>query len=205
MDYFIVELSQQQKIAIPLNEVKEVMSINYTDICPIPGVKNSLLGIISQKGSLLWLLDLSQLLHDFQLLTNKFHSLTILVTKIEENYIKTGKVKIVIYVLPPLELARAGFCANQAGKFLEFNDYIFNHQADITREDALLSAAKNMGLGDGFEQCYNSDLAKTAAQDWYNKANEIKIEGTPTFYINGQQIVGAQPYEEFQKIIDSKL
>jgi len=125
--------------------------------------------------------------------------------KIEENYIKTGKVKIVIYVLPPLELARAGFCANQAGKFLEFNDYIFNHQADITREDALLSAAKNMGLGDGFEQCYNSDLAKTAAQDWYNKANEIKIEGTPTFYINGQQIVGAQPYEEFQKIIDSKL
>ncbi|NCO74694.1 MAG: hypothetical protein GW795_15565 [Cyanobacteria bacterium] len=98
MDYFIVELSQQQKIAIPLNEVKEVMSINYTDICPIPGVKNSLLGIISQKGSLLWLLDLSQLLHDFQLLTNKFHSLTILVTKIEENYIglvvkKLGEIR----------------------------------------------------------------------------------------------------------------
>jgi len=93
-----VELSQQQKIAIPLNEVKEVMSINYTDICPIPGVKNSLLGIISQKGSLLWLLDLSQLLHDFQLLTNKFHSLTILVTKIEENYIglvvkKLGEIR----------------------------------------------------------------------------------------------------------------
>jgi len=98
MDYFIVELSQQQKIAIPLNEVKEVMSINYIDICPIPGVKNSLLGIISQKGSLLWLLDLSQLLHDFQLLTNKFHSLTILVTKIEENYIglvvkKLGEIR----------------------------------------------------------------------------------------------------------------
>ncbi|WP_373478935.1 chemotaxis protein CheW [Geminocystis sp.] len=98
MDYFIVELSQQQKIAIPLNEVKEVMSINYTDICPIPGVKNSLLGIISQRGSLLWLLDLSQLLHDFQLLTNKFHSLTILVTKIEENYIglvvkKLGEIR----------------------------------------------------------------------------------------------------------------
>ena len=74
------------------------MSINYTDICPIPGVKNSLLGIISQKGSLLWLLDLSQLLHDFQLLTNKFHSLTILVTKIEENYIglvvkKLGEIR----------------------------------------------------------------------------------------------------------------
>ncbi len=112
---------------------------------------------------------------------------------------------MVIYVLPPLELARAAYCANQAGKFLEFNDYIFNHQSDIAGEEALLSAATNIELGDSFEPCYNSDPAKTAAQDWYDKANEVKVEGTPTFYINGEQIVGAQPYEEFQKIIDSKL
>jgi protein-disulfide isomerase len=125
--------------------------------------------------------------------------------KIEQDYIATGKVKMVIYILPPYELARAGYCANQAGKFLEFEDYIFNHQADIKQAEDVIGAAKNMGLGDSFEQCYNSDAAKTAGQDWNNRATENKIEGTPTFFINGEQIVGAVPYEDFQKAIDSKL
>ena len=125
--------------------------------------------------------------------------------KIEQNYISTGKVKMVIYVLPPYELARAGYCANQAGKFLELEDYIFNHQADIKQAQDVLDAAKKLGLGDSFEQCYNSDSANKASQDWYNKATENKVEGTPTFYINGEQIVGALPYEDFQKAIDSKL
>jgi protein-disulfide isomerase len=125
--------------------------------------------------------------------------------KIEQNYIATGKVKMIIYVLPPYELARAGYCANQAGKFLEFEDYIFNHQADIKQEQDVLDVAKNMGLSDSFEQCYNSDAAKTAGTDWYNKATESNVSGTPTFYVNGEQIIGAVPYEDFQKAIDSKL
>jgi len=125
--------------------------------------------------------------------------------KIEENYVKSGKVKMIFYVLPPYELSRAGFCANEAGKFLEFHDYLFNHQADIKQAQDVLDAAKNMGLGDSFVQCYNSDSANKASQSWYNKATENKIEGTPTFFINGEKIVGALSYEEFQKVIDSKL
>lgn len=98
MDYFIVELNDNQKIAIPLDKVQEVMSINYGDICPIPGVKDGLLGVVNQRGNLLWLLDLSQLLLGVQSLTNKFYSLTILVTKLEKNYVglvikKLGEIK----------------------------------------------------------------------------------------------------------------
>ncbi|MBL1210707.1 chemotaxis protein CheW [Geminocystis sp. GBBB08] len=98
MDYFIVELNDEQKIAIPLDKVQEVMSINYNDICPIPGVKSGLLGVVSQRGNLLWLLDLSRLLLNFNSLTNRFNALTILVTKLEENYIglvikKLGEIK----------------------------------------------------------------------------------------------------------------
>jgi protein-disulfide isomerase len=125
--------------------------------------------------------------------------------KIEQDYIATGKVRMVIYVLPPYELARAAYCANQAGKFLSFEDYIFNHQADIKQEADVLNAANSMGLGDSFVQCYNSDAAKTVSQDWYNKATENKVEGTPTFFVNGEKIVGALPYADFQKSIDSKL
>lgn len=98
MDYFIVELHNDKQIAIPLDQVQEVMSINYIDICPIPGVKDSLLGVINQKGNLLWLVDLSRLLYDFYSLNNSYTSLTILVTKLEYNYIglvvkKLGEIK----------------------------------------------------------------------------------------------------------------
>lgn len=98
MDYFIVELHNDKQIAIPLDQVQEVMSINYIDICPIPGVKDSLLGVINQKGNLLWLVDLSRLLYDFYSLNNAYTSLTILVTKLEYNYIglvvkKLGEIK----------------------------------------------------------------------------------------------------------------
>lgn len=98
MDYFIVELHNDKQIAIPLDQVQEVMSINYINICPIPGVKDSLLGVINQKGNLLWLVDLSRLLYDFYSLNNSYTSLTILVTKLEYNYIglvvkKLGEIK----------------------------------------------------------------------------------------------------------------
>ena len=124
---------------------------------------------------------------------------------IVQDYIPKVKVKMIIYILPPYELARASYCANQAGKFNQFQDYMFNHQADIKGEQDVLDAAKTLELGDNFEQCYNSDAAKTAGQDWYNKAGEKGVEGTPTFFINGEEVVGAVPYEDFQKAIDSKL
>ncbi|WP_330203454.1 chemotaxis protein CheW [Cyanobacterium sp. Dongsha4] len=98
MDYFIVELTNQKKIAIPLEKIQEVITANYADICPIPGVKNSLLGLISQRGILLWLLDLSLLLQNVPSFSNRLSSSTILVTKLGKNNVglivkKLGEIK----------------------------------------------------------------------------------------------------------------
>lgn len=98
MDYFIVELTNQKKIAIPLEQIQEVITVNYADICPIPGVKNSLLGLISQRGILLWLLDLSLLLQNIPSFSNRLSSSTILVTKLGKNNVglivkKLGEIK----------------------------------------------------------------------------------------------------------------
>lgn len=98
MDYFIVELTNQKKIAIPLEKIQEVITVNYADICPIPGVKNSLLGLISQRGILLWLLDLSLLLQNVPSFSNRLSSSTILVTKLGKNNVglivkKLGEIK----------------------------------------------------------------------------------------------------------------
>jgi len=98
IDYFIVEFTNQQKIAIPLEKIQEVITVNYGDICPIPGVKNSILGLVSQRGILLWLLDLSLLLHNIPSFSNRLSSSTILVTKIGKNNVglvvkKLGEIK----------------------------------------------------------------------------------------------------------------
>ena len=61
-DYFFVQLRQSIKVVLPLNSVKEVISLSYGEVCPIPGVTPALLGVVNQRGKLLWVLDLSDLL-----------------------------------------------------------------------------------------------------------------------------------------------
>lgn len=125
--------------------------------------------------------------------------------KIEENYVKTGKVKMVFYVFPPLELGRSAYCANQTGKFLEYHNYLFEHQSEITKEQDILDFAKTIGLDDNFDKCYNGEEATKAAQDWLAKGQEAGVTATPTFFINGEKLVGALPYEDFEKVIEQKL
>lgn len=61
-DYFYVQLRQSTKVILPLDSTKEVISITYAEVCPIPGVSSALLGVVNQRGKLLWVLDLSDLL-----------------------------------------------------------------------------------------------------------------------------------------------
>ena len=84
MDYFIVELVNQDKLAIPLTQVKEVISVTNNDICPIPGVKNAVAGMTNQRGNLLWLLDLSLLVSKTSSLTNQINSAKVIITQFPE-------------------------------------------------------------------------------------------------------------------------
>ncbi|BAQ63304.1 chemotaxis protein CheW [Geminocystis sp. NIES-3709] len=98
MDYFIVELVGRKKVAIPLNQVQEVININCSDICPIPGVNNSLVGVTNHRGNFLWIVELSQFLFQQSLQNIGLNSLTILLTKIHHNNLgllvqKLGEIK----------------------------------------------------------------------------------------------------------------
>lgn len=124
--------------------------------------------------------------------------------QIEENYIKTNKVKFIYRSYPPLELGMAALCANEQGKFWQYHDYLF--QRNIQREEDLKQYALEIGLnGDEFNQCLDSEKYKQKAENWYKLGQEQGIEGTPTFFINDQKIVGNLPYEEFKKVIEEEL
>lgn len=125
---------------------------------------------------------------------------------IEEDYIKTGKAKMVIYVFPPLELSKAALCSDEQNKFSEYHDYLFSHQGAISSEQDLTNFAVNVGMdGQKFQACYASDKYNGRVQTWLDAGKAKGVEATPTFFINGQNLVGAQPYDEFKKIIDQKL
>jgi len=126
--------------------------------------------------------------------------------QIKEDYVKTGKVKLIIYVFPPFELGRAALCADEQSKFSEFHDYIFQRQQEITSEEDIKNYAINSGLNaQEFNACYTQDKYTDKLNKWYEEGGDRGVTATPTFFINGQQFVGAYPYADFKKIIDEKL
>lgn len=126
--------------------------------------------------------------------------------QIKEDYVKSGQVKFVFYIFPPLELAQAAICAEEQGMFAEYHTYLFEHQGQITKEGDLKDFAVNVGMdGNRFTTCYASEQTKAKATKWTEEGNKREVDSTPTFFINGQKLVGAQPYSDFKKLIDEKL
>lgn len=125
---------------------------------------------------------------------------------LKDNYIKTGKVKLVNRLVSPLEFGTAVLCAQEQGKFAELNEYLFSHNQEIESIENLKAAAGEAGLEqESFDECYDSKKYEERAQVWFNQAREAGVEGTPTFFINEQRIDGNQPYSEFVKIIEEEL
>ena len=61
-DYFWIDLGLDISVAIPLTKTREVLSFPLSSLCLIPGVRPELLGVSNQRGNLLWVIDLPQLL-----------------------------------------------------------------------------------------------------------------------------------------------
>ncbi len=132
-------------------------------------------------------------------------ALTVL-PRIENDYIKTGKVKMVVTVLPPYELGWAALCSQEQEKFLVFSGFMFAHQKQITGPEVIRGLAIGAGLDvQKFDVCFSSGERRAKADGWAKEAEARKIFSIPAFFINGEKFVGTRPYEEFQKIIDEKL
>lgn len=63
-DYFCIQVRQSVQLALPLENVVEIITVNWGKICPIPGVAAALLGVMNQRGQLLWVLELGDLLSE---------------------------------------------------------------------------------------------------------------------------------------------
>ena len=134
---------------------------------------------------------------------------------IEEEYIDTGKVKLIfrdfpVHGEPAVIMALVAECAGEQGKFWEMHKLLFERAEEWSASEDLLATVQGYadGLGIDTEQ-YTSCLEEGALVEGivedYNIAVQDGVNGTPSFLINGTLVVGAQPLEEFQRVIDAAL
>ena len=136
------------------------------------------------------------------------------------NYVETGKVKIIFKdytIIGPdsITAAHAAHCANDQGKFWLYHDVLYNNWTGENNgwasSENLLRFAQNIELDiDEFSQCMLSEIHKPIIAASNNDARTIGLTGTPGFFVIGDnnqvtKIQGAQPYEVFERIFDSKL
>ena len=146
---------------------------------------------------------------------SRFFKLTL--PSIEENYIKTGKVRLVYRDFPldihpqSMTSAIAAECANDQGKFKEMHDMLFDQQQLWSNNDKAVDVfkdfAKKIGLDTKqFSECYGSQKhADEIRKDLVDGA-AFGVNGTPGFFINGKTLSGAMPFDlVFKPIFDAVL
>jgi protein-disulfide isomerase len=135
--------------------------------------------------------------------------------QIKAKYVDTGKAKLVFRHYPlsfhqnAQKAGEAAECANRQGKFWPYHDVLFQKaQADGKglEVESLKQYAKDLGLNsDKFNACLdNGETASIVSSDT-TAGNNAGVSGTPTVFINGQKVVGAQPFSAFESIIESAL
>ena len=101
--------------------------------------------------------------------------------------------------------AQAGNCAREQGKFWELHDKMFGNQSAL-QPDALKKYAADAGLdAPKFNQCLDSSKYEARVQDALSAGGKLGITSTPTVFVNGRIVAGAQPIEVFQSVIDEEL
>ena len=136
--------------------------------------------------------------------------------KIKAEYIDTGKVRYIFREFPLDIKAAAGSMLSRciangdAPKYFAVTDMLFRQQSDwVTKNttETLTRIGKQAGLSQQqVEDCLKDQalLDKIAADQKY--ASEVlKVDSTPTFFINGEKIKGETSFEDFQKRINPLL
>ncbi len=104
-----------------------------------------------------------------------------------------------------LPAALAARCAGDQGKYWEFHAHLMQGTGDLSDQD-LKQRAQQLGLDPvAFNACYDGRRHEATVQASFQQGSELGVTGTPTFFINGRMLVGAQPYEEFKQIIEEEL
>jgi len=133
---------------------------------------------------------------------------------LKKNYIESGKVLYVYRSFPTNRPALAGAkltgCVPKAEYFAMLST-LFESQSSWAFSENYMTALLNIAkLGDipeaKFKMCQESKQSEDAILKIAMEAtNKLQVTGTPTFFINGEEISGFRPYSVFKEVIEKKI
>ncbi|MBI5222497.1 MAG: DsbA family protein [Candidatus Magasanikbacteria bacterium] len=101
------------------------------------------------------------------------------------------------------EVAWAALCAAEQNKFWPFHDKLFQNQKGFTIEN-LKDYARQTGLAEAkFNSCLDSKKYEAAVRADFQDGLSAGVQGTPTFFVNGQKVEGAVPLEGWERLLKS--
>jgi protein-disulfide isomerase len=140
--------------------------------------------------------------------------------KIDEQYVKTGKVHYIAHTLgfdsQAQGIAAAALCAGDQGKYWEYGALLFQNQGKFDPNSMALYA-QQVGIDvQSFASCVNSGKHMNDVVQSSNSAEAAGVDGTPSFFINGKLVKGAIPFQcepgtpecqfsDFQTLIETAL
>jgi protein-disulfide isomerase len=169
------------------------------------------------EGAKIWFIMAS----DFECpFCKRFHDETW--PSIERDYVRTGKVRVAFMNFPmnmkappmhPRSVAAAevAMCAGAQDKFWQMHDSLFMNQDKWAGAADPMpiweSLAKSLGLDvAAWRSCMTSHSTRPTVDQDFSRLKPLGVEGTPSFVIgNALAVVGAAPYADFRKAIDSAL
>jgi protein-disulfide isomerase len=103
------------------------------------------------------------------------------------------------------QAAEAAICAGEEDRYWDYNKLLFSGQDRLGRQ-TFEKYAEEIGLNmPNFNQCLDEQRYRADVDADYEYASQFGVRSTPTFFINGLAVVGAQPFEVFERIIDMEL
>ncbi len=106
--------------------------------------------------------------------------------------------------------AEASECAAEQDAFWEYHDYLFENQTGGNQgsynKENFKQLAMDLGLNATlFNECLDSGKYAQLVQSDTSTGQQFGVRSTPSFLVNGQPIVGAQPFEVFEQVIENLL
>lgn len=131
--------------------------------------------------------------------------------QIIDAYVRSGKVRLVYRHLVQLgegsqATAEGSECAAEQGKFWEMRDALYRRQSEVydNAQAAMAGFATELGLNvDSFSGCLASGQQRQFVSDDYAAAQREGVRTRPEFRLNGERLVGALPFRDFQQRIDA--
>ena len=106
--------------------------------------------------------------------------------------------------------ARASEAALLQGKFWEMHSMLYEKQSEWSNSDQALSLFTAYAMSIGIDRTrfmadVESDVVKDKVNRDYQDGLGLRVNGTPTFFLNGKKIINPRSYDEFKKLIQDQI